>query len=518
MNVSTFLHEESTLKPLVVLLVCLFLYHYPCNGDKYTLEKRNVRQLAQNYNNHSVVKLHFDHSVHYHQLPLYLEMLKDIFSPWENTSFDQLLHIIIDKNVSSKRRSNEHHEEETITKSKKNISSIINVLGHIRNDHFEQLKNLTNIVNLKYKLITSEMNKLIDEQINYSQFEKVYYEKTSNKIRKTRQISSFRFNHKQYNRIESVVYYLHSLRKEVLRRRKNKVHVSEIGYSYEGQSIYSVQVNCYAKRSQSTYVTSTHECSENLIVLECGIHAREWISPAVCLWIIEYFSNRKHVVNKKVSFIIVPVVNPDGYRYTWTSDRLWRKNRSSIPTPRMTNGTSGSKCYGVDLNRNFDVKFNTLQDENVSPCSELYPGESAMSEPEVQSLVNYIEKLKKNGNKILAYFSIHSYSQLWMYPYGFSSKFAHNIVKLSSLAHKATQKIRSKYGTHYKIGSVNDLLYKVTGSSMDYFYMSGIEIVFAIELPDEGEEGFLLNPRHIEPTAIELLSGIEAVIEGLNIS
>jgi murein tripeptide amidase MpaA len=46
----------------------------------------------------------------------------------------------------------------------------------------------------------------------------------------------------------------------------------------------------------------------------------------------------------------MPLVNPDGYEYSWTTDRLWRKNR----TPNL-----GSSCVGTDLNRNFGFKWLT---------------------------------------------------------------------------------------------------------------------------------------------------------------
>ena len=54
---------------------------------------------------------------------------------------------------------------------------------------------------------------------------------------------------------------------------------------------------------------------------------------------------------KKVFFIefvtyifryFLPVLNPDGYEYTHTHDRMWRKNRARY-----------GECVGVDLNRNF---------------------------------------------------------------------------------------------------------------------------------------------------------------------
>ena len=35
---------------------------------------------------------------------------------------------------------------------------------------------------------------------------------------------------------------------------------------------------------------------------------------------------------------IIPIVNADGYVYTWTDDRMWRKNRRQ---------NEGSPCYGV---------------------------------------------------------------------------------------------------------------------------------------------------------------------------
>lgn len=40
---------------------------------------------------------------------------------------------------------------------------------------------------------------------------------------------------------------------------------------------------------------------------------------------------------------IVPVLNPDGYEFTHTKDRMWRKNRAHHE----------GECVGIDLNRNF---------------------------------------------------------------------------------------------------------------------------------------------------------------------
>ena len=103
-----------------------------------------------------------------------------------------------------------------------------------------------------------------------------------------------------------------------------------------------------------------------------GIHAREWIAPAVAAYVIQQLSESKeaHKYIDKFNFYLLPVANPDGYEYTRQSvrklicwvlgfelirmlflqedNRMWRKNRRK---------NEGSKCYGVDLNRNFDFKF-----------------------------------------------------------------------------------------------------------------------------------------------------------------
>eukprot|EP01052_Picozoa_sp_SAG31_P042335 SAG31_NODE_6694_length_1922_cov_2.221613_3_plen_68_part_00 len=48
---------------------------------------------------------------------------------------------------------------------------------------------------------------------------------------------------------------------------------------------------------------------------------------------------------RQLRFIVIPVLNPDGYEYTWDpgGDRLWRKNR--------TPNANAPQCPGTDLNR-----------------------------------------------------------------------------------------------------------------------------------------------------------------------
>ena len=62
------------------------------------------------------------------------------------------------------------------------------------------------------------------------------------------------------------------------------------------------------------------------------MHAREWISTAVSTYIISQLVERNENYTRLLDtsdWIIMPVSNPDGYEYTHTRDRLWRKTRST---------------------------------------------------------------------------------------------------------------------------------------------------------------------------------------------
>jgi carboxypeptidase A4 len=110
----------------------------------------------------------------------------------------------------------------------------------------------------------------------------------------------------------------------------------------------------------------------------------------------ELVENRKNNTwADKVDFYIVPVLNPDGYEYTHTNDRLWRKNRKN---PEL------GKCAGTDLNRNFGFKWGGLG-ASKNPCDETYAGSAAFSEPESKAIQDYVTskgkifKVRKIPNK-----------------------------------------------------------------------------------------------------------------------
>ncbi len=100
-----------------------------------------------------------------------------------------------------------------------------------------------------------------------------------------------------------------------------------------------------------------------------------------------------------------PCRHPDGYSYTWTNNRLWRKNRRPNP-----NGSTG-----VDLNRNWGYQWGG-EGASTSQGSDTYRGASGFSEPETQAIRDFIT----NRPYIRAHVDVHSYSQLILSPWGYT--------------------------------------------------------------------------------------------------
>jgi murein tripeptide amidase MpaA len=156
----------------------------------------------------------------------------------------------------------------------------------------------------------------------------------------------------------------------------------------------------------------------------------------------------------KATFLIIPVVNPDGYAYTWKSDRLWRKNRRN-------NGNT----YGVDLNRNYPSNW-AHGGSSSNPRDETYHGPSAASEPEVQAITRWFT----SHTKIIAGLDLHSYSQLILRPIGWEQQDIPHERQHRDVGADMAEIIRGVHGKEYTNQKSIDL-YPTTGSASDWFYL-----------------------------------------------
>lgn len=121
-----------------------------------------------------------------------------------------------------------------------------------------------------------------------------------------------------------------------------------IGTTYEKRSIRGVK---FGKGSKE-------------IVMNGGIHAREWISPAVVTYVADALITGSSPLLEGFTFYIIPVLNVDGYAYSRSNDRMWRKNREP---------NTGSRCIGTDPNRNFPTQWSAAG-ASSSPCAQDYYG------------------------------------------------------------------------------------------------------------------------------------------------
>ncbi|XP_048396201.1 carboxypeptidase B2 isoform X1 [Stegostoma tigrinum] len=237
--------------------------------------------------------------------------------------------------------------------------------------------------------------------------------------------------------------------------------------------------------------------------IDCGIHAREWIAPAFCQWFLQYLVDTKNpIINnilKSFEIYVLPVWNVDGYKYTWTTDRFWRKNLSKH---------NGGHCVGTDLNRNWDANW-CGSGASSDPCSETYCGRYPESEPEVKAVAAFI---RKRSDHIMSYISIHSYSQMVMFPYSYKLSRSKDHDELNYVAWKAVTAVRSVHGTSYSYGNSAKTIYLSSGCSDDWAYDLGIKYSFTFELRDTGTYGFLLPPSFIKPTCEEATAAVSEIL------
>ncbi|KAM5277473.1 mast cell carboxypeptidase A [Hipposideros larvatus] len=296
-----------------------------------------------------------------------------------------------------------------------------------------------------------------------------------------------RHSYAKYNNWDKIVAWT----EKMVHKRPEMVSRIKIGTTVEDNPLYILKVGKKDERRKA-------------IFMDCGIHAREWISPAFCQWFV-YQATKTYGKNKimtklldQMNFYVLPVFNVDGYIWSWTQNRMWRKNRSK---------NQNSKCIGTDLNRNFNVSWNSSPNTE-NPCKETYRGPAPESEKETKAVTDFIRSHLKF---IKAYITIHSYSQMLLVPYGYTTELPPNHKDLAKIAKIGTDALSTRYETHYIYGPIASTIYPTSGSSLDWAYNLGIKHTFAFELRDKGKFGFLLPESQIKPTCKETMIAVKFI-------
>jgi carboxypeptidase A2 len=274
------------------------------------------------------------------------------------------------------------------------------------------------------------------------------------------------------------------------------VTVTKTGDSYLGAEFHQLNID------GTTVQDPMH------VYIDGGIHAREWISPSTMMWIaFEVMSGTSaDAVRMRENYVwhIVPCMNPDGYDFTNTNDRLWRKNRRN---------NEGSSCVGVDLNRNWDQWWDGPGSSPL-PCSDTYRGTHGDSEPEVQGVEAQLQSI--GGSNIVLYMDVHCYSQLWLTPWSGNTAKPSDYADLLAGGQAAAAAIQAVHGRTFRVGTPPDLLYVANGGSLDWAKaVAGVKYTYAPELrpATAGEGGFVIPPSNINPSGEEIFAGTVANID-----
>ncbi|KAI6225929.1 ShKT domain-containing protein [Aphelenchoides besseyi] len=245
-------------------------------------------------------------------------------------------------------------------------------------------------------------------------------------------------------------------------------------------------------------------------------------SSTCCSLLTSKYGRDPNITNyvDQLTFVVIPNLNPDGYEFSRSSTnpnvRLWRKSRS--PSRCVLDQWNRQRCCrGVDLNRNFDFHFRESGSSD-DPCSEIYQGSGPFSEPETQAVRDAVLSSRYRG-RIDGFVTLHTYSQIWIHPYGHKKdSYPGDVQELYNVGKKATNALSKLYGTKYVVGSGADTLYPASGGSEDWAKQTvSIKYVYLLELrPDEKNfDGFILDEDQLIPTAQETWVGIKVVADAI---
>jgi len=184
-----------------------------------------------------------------------------------------------------------------------------------------------------------------------------------------------------------------------------------IGNSYEGRDMPLIKIsdNVAVDEAEPEILYNAHQ------------HAREHLTVEMALYLLHQFidlygtdTRITNLVNSREIWI-VPDMNPDGGEYDIAtgSYRSWRKNRQP---------NAGSSNVGTDLNRNWSYQWGCCGGSSGSTSSATYRGPSPFSAPETQRLRDFVNSRVLGGvQQIKANIDFHTYSELVLWPYGYTT-------------------------------------------------------------------------------------------------
>jgi carboxypeptidase T len=270
------------------------------------------------------------------------------------------------------------------------------------------------------------------------------------------------------------------------------------GNSYEGRPLYVLRLT-----NQATGL------DKPVFFLMANIHGRELITSETALQFVKLMLEG-YGIDPDVTWLldhqrieVMVSANPDGHVRNETSFTYWRKNANP------TYGTCGGTSFGIDLNRNSSFQWGGASPE---PCYETYQGPSAASETETQAIETLIQTLFPDqrlpaldapapDDATGIFITLHSYSNLVLWPWGHTTDLAPNADQLARLGRKL-----ATYNGYFPEQAIG--LYPTTGTTDDFAYGELGVASYTFEMGDSDDGFYPSCDRHdalIEPNLDALL-------------
>jgi plastocyanin len=271
------------------------------------------------------------------------------------------------------------------------------------------------------------------------------------------------------------------------------VKLITLGLTYQNRTVYGLTISRAPANAPQVY-------------FDGGIHAREWIAPAVVQYLIGQFVNHSGSGSKpaqylsQIEFTMVPVWNADGYAYTWETDPNWRKNRQP---------NTGTTCIGTDICRNFPAGWG-MSGSSASPCADDYHGTAAWSSPEAVILRQYASQYLP---RLAGYINFHSYAELWLTNYGYTATRPKDYNIQEATAKNVTDAIKAVHGQQYGYGPAYTTIYPAACIPSDWTY-DNLGVVFSTACELRGNS-FQPAPSLIVPNGEEIAAGVYALCDSI---
>ena len=204
------------------------------------------------------------------------------------------------------------------------------------------------------------------------------------------------------------------------------VNLKEIGSSWNGQTIYSVEItNKSISEAKPRLVLVSGLRANAFAPVELSLRFAERIladygKSAEDSWLLDY-----------LELDLIVLANPDGR----SKAELQAAQDVEISWQNNLHNSCQTKENGVRLSLNFPFEW---RESEIGACDPAYSGENSVSEAETQAIVSYLQDLKAEDERILL-LDLDAYGNEMLSPYRFDPSAANDSIdQLYTLGKKIT--------------------------------------------------------------------------------